>query len=224
MSRLFEALESAADGAFAVDDELRINFWNGAAEENLGFSREDVFNQVCYKILQGHDEGGQLICREYCQVAELALNDRPVNSYDIHTRTKFGDRRWFNMSIFAYKMRDQGQNTVIVHLFRDITQDKDEERFFRRVLEIAQRYHDIPVESQADRETTLRPEVLTPREREVLTVLARGNSTREIAELLTISPNTVRNHIQNILNKLQVHSRLEAVTLAIRHGLIDRKY
>ncbi|HSL68577.1 MAG TPA: response regulator transcription factor, partial [Actinomycetota bacterium] len=60
---------------------------------------------------------------------------------------------------------------------------------------------------------------LTPREREVLALLARGANGREIAAALAISRNTVRTHVQSILTKLQVHSRLEASTFAVRHRL-----
>jgi DNA-binding NarL/FixJ family response regulator len=60
---------------------------------------------------------------------------------------------------------------------------------------------------------------LTPREREVLTLLARGANGREIAAELGISRNTVRTHVQSILSKLQVHSRLEAATFAVRRRL-----
>jgi DNA-binding NarL/FixJ family response regulator len=62
---------------------------------------------------------------------------------------------------------------------------------------------------------------LTPREREVLALLARGASSHAIAKELAITHNTVRSHVQNILNKLQVRSRLEAVAFAIRNGLLD---
>lgn len=54
---------------------------------------------------------------------------------------------------------------------------------------------------------------LTPREREVLDCLAEGVSRRDLAERLTMSPNTVRTHLQNLMGKLGVHSALEAVTL-----------
>lgn len=63
---------------------------------------------------------------------------------------------------------------------------------------------------------------LTQREREVLEQLAEGNSKEAIARHLVLSPNTVRNHIQNILTKLGAHSRLEAVVTAAREGLINR--
>jgi DNA-binding NarL/FixJ family response regulator len=61
---------------------------------------------------------------------------------------------------------------------------------------------------------------LTPREREVLGMLAQAMGTSEIARRLTISRNTVRTHIQQLLTKLQVHNRLEAVTFAVRQGIL----
>jgi two-component system nitrate/nitrite response regulator NarL len=63
---------------------------------------------------------------------------------------------------------------------------------------------------------------LTRREREVLTLLVEGLSGTAIARRLRISSNTVRTHIQSILTKLQVHSRLAAATFAVRHGLVSR--
>ena len=62
---------------------------------------------------------------------------------------------------------------------------------------------------------------LSPREREVLGLLARGAKTNAIAEALVISPETARSHIQNILTKLGVHSRLEAAAFVIESGLLD---
>jgi two-component system, NarL family, nitrate/nitrite response regulator NarL len=61
---------------------------------------------------------------------------------------------------------------------------------------------------------------LTTREREVLELLVRGADGRMVARSLGISQNTVRTHVQSILTKLQVHSRLEAATFAVRHRLI----
>jgi len=63
---------------------------------------------------------------------------------------------------------------------------------------------------------------LTSRELEVLTLLAEGLANQAIAEKLTVSVHTVRNHVQNILTKLKAHSKLEAVAIAVRRGLINR--
>jgi two-component system, NarL family, nitrate/nitrite response regulator NarL len=62
---------------------------------------------------------------------------------------------------------------------------------------------------------------LTVREREVLTMLVEAETGGEIARRLGISRNTVRTHIQSILSKLQVHSRLEAAAFAVRHRLVQ---
>lgn len=62
--------------------------------------------------------------------------------------------------------------------------------------------------------------LLTPREVEVLQALAEGRSTREVAARLFISPKTVRSHVDRILTKLEVHSKLDAVVLALRHGVL----
>jgi DNA-binding NarL/FixJ family response regulator len=60
---------------------------------------------------------------------------------------------------------------------------------------------------------------LTTREREVLAHLAAGHDQAKIAEALIVSERTIATHIQNILNKLGVHSRAEAVAFAHRHGM-----
>jgi len=78
----------------------------------------------------------------------------------------------------------------------------------------------------AKREETERAEQvpvprLTDREIEVLKLVARGMNNRDIAKELFISENTVKNHVRNILEKLQIHSRMEAVMIAVRENLIE---
>jgi two-component system NarL family response regulator len=62
---------------------------------------------------------------------------------------------------------------------------------------------------------------LTDRELEVLKLVAKGLNNRAIAEQLFISENTVKNHVRNILEKLQLHSRMEAVVYAVREKLLE---
>ena len=61
---------------------------------------------------------------------------------------------------------------------------------------------------------------LTAREREVLGLLVEGYTGPRMARSLRVSPHTIRTHIQSILMKLQVHSRLEAVAFAVKHGIV----
>lgn len=62
---------------------------------------------------------------------------------------------------------------------------------------------------------------LTPREREVLSALVRGNDTKKVARLLGITATTARCHIQSLLRKMGAHSRLEVATAAVRFGMIN---
>ncbi|PZG01674.1 response regulator transcription factor, partial [Nonomuraea aridisoli] len=62
---------------------------------------------------------------------------------------------------------------------------------------------------------------LTDREMEVLRLVAKGMNNREIAKQLFISENTVKNHVRNILDKLQLHSRMEAVVYAVRERMLE---
>lgn len=71
-----------------------------------------------------------------------------------------------------------------------------------------------------ERHAALLAEQLSPRERQVLTLLAEGANSEDIAGRLSVSPNTVRTHVQSILTKLQVHSRLEAATFAVKYGIV----
>lgn len=74
---------------------------------------------------------------------------------------------------------------------------------------------------QQDASIEQRLERLTPREIEILELTAAGLSSEKVSATLGMSPNTLRTHVQNVLTKLKVHSKLDAVVLALRHGAIE---
>jgi two-component system NarL family response regulator len=76
-------------------------------------------------------------------------------------------------------------------------------------------------DSEEERAQHVAAPKLTDREMEVLKLVARGMNNRDIAKELFISENTVKNHVRNILEKLQIHSRMEAVMIAVRQKLIE---
>jgi DNA-binding NarL/FixJ family response regulator len=78
----------------------------------------------------------------------------------------------------------------------------------------------IPQDVASRLATRKRFEALTPREVEVLQELAKGLANKEIADVLNISEYTVKDHLKNILGKLQVADRTEAVTAALQRGII----
>jgi DNA-binding NarL/FixJ family response regulator len=95
------------------------------------------------------------------------------------------------------------------------------EIFLRKILDKARRYQNNSVKVRENKVSVGQVEKLTSRQLEVLMLLARGYTTREIADSLSISPYTARNHIQLIFQKFHVHTRLEAVAFALRNGLLD---
>ncbi len=85
------------------------------------------------------------------------------------------------------------------------------------IVEIARRV--AAARERGDERRVVEP--LTPRELEILRTLTEGLSTPEICERLFIAPNTLRTHVQNIMGKLRVHSKLEAVAFALKYRLVD---
>jgi DNA-binding NarL/FixJ family response regulator len=85
------------------------------------------------------------------------------------------------------------------------------------IVEIARRV--AVARDRGDERKMMEP--LTPRELEVLRALTEGLSTPDICERLFIAPNTLRTHVQNIMGKLRVHSKLEAVAFALRYRLVE---
>ncbi|MED1794149.1 response regulator [Brevibacillus nitrificans] len=75
---------------------------------------------------------------------------------------------------------------------------------------------------QEDQPTGTGPEILTPREREIVMYVGAGKTNREISETLIIAENTVKNHVKNILDKLQLANRVQLAAYAVRHHLIAR--
>jgi DNA-binding NarL/FixJ family response regulator len=126
------------------------------------------------------------------------------------TRTKAGKPVWLDISILVLPGARPDTSTT-VHLFRDVTASKEIETLVRERLA-----QTLPPPSPGSEP----PPELTRRELEILRLVAGGASTRAMAERLHVSPATVRNHVQHILAKLGVHSRLEAAAYATRHRLL----
>lgn len=81
--------------------------------------------------------------------------------------------------------------------------------------------HQVAREREARRDAQALLSQLTDREREIIQLLAEGLRNDDIASRLYISPQTVQTHVRNILAKLKVHSKLEAVAFAVKHGAIS---
>lgn len=223
MKRLVESLSTTNDGAFIIDDHHRIVFWNQAAEALLGYTAREVAGMPCYEILGGKDEQGRNLCQQYCRVAIQIANGDVLPSRDVYAMTQTGKGCWVNVTTFVYPSADKDADQIIVHMFRDATEQKNNQLFVDRVLAAAteQLQQNDSYQVLSDGSEKPQNSALTAREQQVLVLLAQGLGTKEVASKLVISPATVRNHVQNILTTLGVHSRLEAIAYAYQHGLIE---
>jgi len=112
----------------------------------------------------------------------------------------------------GYLLKDS-EPQELVHAIRQVYRGESSlsPAIARKVLQEISRPPDRP----------LTPEPLTEREVEVLRIIARGKSNQEIAEELVISEATVRTHASNILSKLHLTSRTQAVLYALREGIVE---
>jgi PAS domain S-box-containing protein len=209
---------STADAVFAVDQDLRIIFWNEAAEALLGYKAVEMLGNYCYELIGCRNVAGQLACHGNCLESLRSNRQEMAPTHDFLFRTKHGREVWLSVSTILVPSRRR-ELTVLVHLFRDISRQKEVEQFIGQLVSHAAKLSDSPVAVTPASPPAAPPPPLTGREREVLRLMAAGASTKAIAEKLFISPATARNHIHSILTKLEVHSRLEAVTVALRLGL-----
>ncbi len=221
MGTLLDMFQNITDGVYAVDAHQRIILWNKAAEELTGYSAQEALGRPCYEIIAGLDEQGRVVCGAECQVIQVSVSrGRAAPGHDITIQTKDERRRVLNITHILVPSQQPKGLPSIVHVFRDVTQQKDALRLVERLTEYLEAHPRALSEATQDPEAARRFQQLTPREREVLALLADGASPRFIASHLHLSLATVRNHIQSILSKLGVHTALEAVAFGTKHGVL----
>jgi PAS domain S-box-containing protein len=194
----------------AIDTGGAIMGWNNAAEGLFGYGAQDVLGRPCNEVMNFEDRCGNMVCD-----AECALHGAPrdsgswvVPTRDVLARTDSGQRLWLSLTTVLVP-RSKGERCSRIHLMRETGVTPElEMAILERLTQPKRGEVDASVIDQ-----------LTLREREVLRKLADGLGTQEIADQLFVSSTTARNHVQHILNKLGVHSRLEAVALALHNHL-----
>ena len=179
--------------------------------------------------LAGEAESGEeavRLCAEF--LPDVILMDMSLPGMDGATATHAIRKQFPQVQIIVLTSFKDGkviknalEAGAIGYLLKDVSADD-----LVRAIRSAYAGHATlsPEAAQALVETANRPPVpgldLTEREREVLTLLIEGLNNTQIAGRLTVSPSTIKSHVSNILSKLDVTSRTEAVALALRNGII----
>jgi PAS domain S-box-containing protein len=184
---------ASAAALFVFDQNLRIVSWNDGAERLTGIPTGEAVGRACWEVIAGHDDNGDLVCHSGCSRARLVREGRCVSTMDLHARARDGRRRLSFDTVTARS--DAGP--LFLHLLRDAP--------------AALEPPPAPVGS---------PPQLTPRQREILCRLAKGEPVKTVAKELGLTEATVRNHVRLLLLALGAHSQLEAVARARAYALV----
>lgn len=207
---LARALVASPSPVFITDRQNRVVFWNESAQGLLGYAAGEVAGVSCAGLLQGCDVHGNRYCSETCPITQMAARGEAIHHFDLRLQSK--DRRTVVVDVSILHLAlDEPDRYLLVHILNPAT---------RRKVEAPE---PVPPRStlEAARESPdARARRLTPREVEVLGMLAAGHAAPAIASRLHISTLTARNHIQNVLEKLEVHSKAEAVAFAFQKRLL----
>lgn len=193
---LRKLLESTSDPAYSVDERGRLSGWNAEAERLLGYARSEVVGRPCHEILRGRDVFGNPYCQPECPVLFLARDRQPIRHFQMDVFARDGSARRVLCFVLVLPLELGGSS--IVHLLRPVDQP-------------------LPAWDGKARPDHSR---LTARELEVLRLLAAGHTTRAIAATMSVTTSTVRKHVENLLRKLGVGSRLEAVLVALGERIL----
>ena len=223
----FDTLCNTGDGVYIVDSSKHIVRWNKAAERILKYAESDVLNHECYRVISGRISPDKPLCCQNCKIYATALKGSPQKNFDLLTQTNDGEPLWLNVSIVSPPAADE---PFVAHIFRDVTRGKRTglavDHFLTYLGSSGGVYRDLPHEAGRDVDAPHDAAIdrssvtLSTREIEVLRLLAEGLSTKSLAQKLSISPFTARNHIQNILVKLDLHSKAQAVSYAFKKGIL----
>ena len=207
-----QLLDSTADAAFAIDSRGIVRTWNSAASTLFGWSAVDIIGAEWMKVLDARGALGTSIGRELC---DMALGGHTLPAFDAEIRSRDGRRRWVSISTLVHAPA-RSSTRLVIFIAQDIHLRRAREHLVERMLAAADRLRALG--SETGRPAPVSP--LTPQEQRILRMFAQGSTPAAVARTLDISAHTLRNHLHHINKKLRTHSRLEAVTHAIKRNLI----
>ena len=188
-------------GMYTVDDNQVIRYWSDTAKSLLGHGGSEILGRLCLQALRpfGHDDSVP-VCLKICRFMTLGAERRLPYPLRVSMLCASGQRK--RLVLIPLQIPAEGGQTVFIHLFHELSGDDAIETTI----------------TAATPQSEATP--LTGRELEVLRLMAAGLTNQEIAERLTISYHTVRNHVCNIRGKLQARNREEAASIGRILGLV----
>lgn len=208
-----EWMARSVDGVLAMDGAQRVIYWNPACERLTGIPAGEALGRYCHEVVRGRDAQGHPLCGGDCPVGQLHRGGPSPGRIPMHIDHRNGSSARLCVGTLLMPSGVGKEWTVVHVLSHDCAS-----AMIDATADTGPRH--TAVASQASTESSRDSCVLTRREREMLLMLARGMKTDCIAHECHLSIATVRNHIQRMMAKLDVHTQLEAAAYAHRHGLV----
>jgi len=215
---LLATLAGSDSPALATDSAGRIVFWNRAAERLLTRTSAQSLGHRCYEVLAGRDVHGNRYCHENCAVMSIVRRGETVHGFELLVDATPRPEQALHVTILKVP-GDRPTDYRLVHLLEPIDRASRLARELERLG--ARSDSEAPRFGRSDDAAASADPPLTDREREILGHVAAGLQNKEVASKLGISVATVRNHVHSLLEKLEVHSKLEAASLAFRKGWVS---
>jgi PAS domain S-box-containing protein len=193
-------VEHSPDGIVLLNSELEVLYENPAASRILGYQPGEFIEKDTLEVIHPED-----MSKAARRLTRMVQNPDDTGSH-AHLRVRHNDGTWRMVDVVANNLLHNPTVNGIIVVIHKISRHSWEERAWdedETPWDVAQGYQ------------------LTETEYKVLTLIAEGRSNPQIAELLVVSPSTVRFHVTSILLKLGVTSRTEAAAIAVRRHLVD---
>lgn len=208
-----DLIAHSATAAFAIDRHDRVVYWNEGAERMLGWKASEVVGRFCFDVIEGRDPFGNMYCNRSCPIFTGASVNATIEPFWIEVANKQGGRN--RVVVRAIPLPGPGDSfSCLMHLMEH-GDSTELDKLLKSLRSFASGEKHVPLPEPA-----LSVSPLTAREREILQLLSNGYAALNIAARLNLSHATVRNHIQNMLRKLDVHSQVEAIAVSFRRGWI----
>lgn len=208
----------ATRAAAATDRNNVVLHWNKTAAELFGWSTDEAVGINFQVLINARDIHGNRLAADHGAFHEIVRSGEAPQSFELDVHNSEGDSERVAVNILVV-LGPQPTEYNVVYFMTPVRRRRRADEAIDRLL-AGQRSSGIPALSGADRRGICKRTELTPRQSEVLRLLAAGHGSQEIAEILDISIHTVRTHAQAILRALGVGSRLEAVAKALNERII----